>query len=250
MIKHSMGQPLIVRPSSRARSVGEVRPRPYHQRVDPSAVAAIRELVGPLAGRGGRVMLGITGPPGAGKSTLAEAVVADYGPPWVGRPVGGAVTVPMDGFHLSNVELERLGLADRKGAPETFDGYGFAALLERIRAGGHLVYAPMYSRVLHESVGGVIPVESTVDLVVVEGNYLLLPDEPWSTARRRLDLVVYLDAPDEPRIEGLLRRQEARGLGPEAAHDWVWRSDEANARLIAAGRDRADAILVRGTSTG
>lgn len=211
-------------------------------------VSRVRELVRPLLGRGGRVMLGITGPPGAGKSTLAEAVVADYGPSWGGRPDRGAVAVPMDGFHLSNVELERLGRADRKGAPDTFDADGFAALLARLRDGRHLVYAPAYSRRLHESIGGVIPVASTVDFVVVEGNYLLLPEEPWSGARQLLDLVLYLDAPDGPRIDGLLRRQEARGLDPESAHDWVFRSDEANARLIAATRSRADAVLVRGTS--
>ena len=184
-------------------------------------------------------MLGIAGPPGAGKSTLAAAVVVDHGP--------GAVVVPMDGFHLSNVELERLGLADRKGAPETFDGAGFAALLRRLRAPvrDEVVYAPEYSRVLHESIGGVIRVPSTVDLVVVEGNYLLLSTPPWSWVRPLLDLVVYLDAPDGPRIDGLLRRQAERGLDPEQAHDWVWRSDEANAKLVAATRERADAVLTR-----
>jgi pantothenate kinase len=182
-------------------------------------------------------MLGITGPPGAGKSTLAAAVVADHGP--------GAVVVPMDGFHLSNVELERLGLADRKGAPETFDGAGFVALLARIREREELVYAPAYSRLLHESIGGVVRVPSNVDLVVVEGNYLLLSTPPWSGVRPLLDLVVYLDAPHGPRIDGLLRRQAERGLDPVQAHDWVWRSDEANAKVVAATRERADAVLMR-----
>jgi pantothenate kinase len=200
---------------------------------------------------GRRAIVGIAGPPGAGKSTLAEAVVADYGPAWgAGRVAGGAVVVPMDGFHLSNVELDRLGLADRKGAPETFDGAGFVALLRRIRANEETVYAPAYSRVLHESIGGVIPVPSTVDLVVVEGNYLLLPEEPWSRARPLFDLVLYLDAPPAERVDGLVRRQRDRGLDEAAARDWVHRSDEANARLVAATRDRADAVVAREGRSG
>jgi len=203
-----------------------------------ASLAAIEPV---LARRPGRVMVGITGPPAAGKSTLAAAVTAALPT----RYAASAVTVPMDGFHLANSELERLGLAGRKGAPETFDGCGFVHLLRRLHDRDETVYAPVYSRVLHESIGGVIPVSPDVRVVVVEGNYLLLPDEPWVHVRKLLDLIVYVEAPDPSRYSSLVRRQLARGLDEPAAHAWVNGSDERNARLIATTSDRADVVLRR-----
>ncbi len=206
------------------------------RRLTPELLAAVRDLVEPRLAGGGRLMVGLVGPPGAGKSTLAEALAA---------AVPAAVAVPMDGFHLSNVELNRLGLTDRKGAPETFDAAGFVHLLRRLRAGDELVYAPAYSRVLHESVVGVIPVPVETRLVVVEGNYLLVPDPPWASVRGLLDLSVYLDAPPGRRIAGLIARQLAAGRTDDEAREWVHRSDESNARLIAATREFADVALTR-----
>lgn len=205
------------------------------------------ELIGALLGAGPRVMVGLAGSPGAGKSTLAEALARRFAEELA--PVGGpdaAVAVPMDGFHLSQRELRRLGLSHRKGAPETFDARGFVHLLRRLRTADELVYAPAYSRVLHESIGGAIPVLPTTRLVVVEGNYLLLPDDPWAAVPGLLDLTLYIEAPDLARVRGLVRRQRSLGLGADAARDWVERSDEANARLIEASRHRADVVLTRG----
>ena len=127
----------------------------------PTLVADARAAVAPLLGARTRVLVGLAGAPGAGKSTLAQALVDSFA---VEVP---SLVVPMDGFHLSNVELERLGLADRKGAPETFDAAGFVHLLQRLRASTELVYAPAYSRILHESIGGAIAVAPSVRLIVV-----------------------------------------------------------------------------------
>jgi pantothenate kinase len=211
----------------------------------PALLDSAYDLLAPLVcGQGHeRILVGIVGPPGSGKSTLAEALAARFSQKLGART---AMAVPMDGFHLSNVELDRLGLADRKGAPETFDGSGYVHLLRRLRSAvDELVYAPAYSRVLHESIGGAIPVGPQVRLVVTEGNYLLVREQPWAAVRPLLDLAVYLDVPDGARIPGLLRRQRARGLDEGAARDWVERSDEANARLVATTRQYADVVLTR-----
>ncbi|MCV2395520.1 nucleoside/nucleotide kinase family protein [Actinotalea sp. M2MS4P-6] len=192
-----------------------------------------------LAG-GGRTLLGIAGPPGAGKSTLAHAVVAALG--------GRAVLVPMDGFHLAQAELERLGRADRKGAPDTFDAEGFVALLTRLggqRPDDPVVYAPRFDRLLEEAIAGAIPVPGDVPLVVVEGNYLLHDDGAWGKVASLLDETWYLELDDEVRVERLVARHVAHGRSPAAAREWVLRSDEANARLVAAGRGRASRVVRR-----
>ncbi|WP_328632705.1 nucleoside/nucleotide kinase family protein [Streptomyces sp. NBC_00356] len=191
-----------------------------------------------LVASGPRRLLGIAGPPGAGKSTLAEALVDALG--------GAAVLVPMDGFHLADRELARLGRADRKGAPDTFDAYGYAALLGRLRTPnpGETVYAPCFERELEEPVAGALPIPPDVPLVVTEGNYLLLDEPPWSTAvRPLLDEVWWVDVDDAVRVERLIARHVAFGKSPERARSWVLRSDEANARRVASGRERADVIV-------
>jgi pantothenate kinase len=195
----------------------------------------LADLVAPLLD-GRRVIVGIAGAPGAGKSTLAVDLVHRLD----GAP---AVVVPMDGFHLSNEELARLDLAHVKGAPETFDAGGFVHLLRRLREAEELVYAPMFNRALEQAISAAIPVPSDVELVVVEGNYLLLSDHPWSLGRPLFDLAVYLDVPAVVRVPRLLARAAEGGRDAQAAYDWVHRNDEANARLIVSSRDRADVVL-------
>jgi pantothenate kinase len=190
-----------------------------------------------LADAGGRRVLGIAGPPGGGKSTLAARVARALGE--------AACVVPMDGFHLAGAELARLGRADRKGAPDTFDAAGYVALLRRLRDPREaVVYAPEFRREIEEPIAGALAIASGVPLVVTEGNYLLLEDPPWSEVRALLDECWYVAPDDRVRVDRLVRRHVRFGRSPEAAREWVLRSDEANARIIAATRERAD-VLVR-----
>lgn len=194
-----------------------------------------------LAARGPRRILGIAGPPGSGKSTLAARLAEALG-------AGRAVVVPMDGFHLAQGELERLGRTDRKGAPDTFDAAGYVALLRRLRVpDGPTVYAPAFDRSLEEPVAGSIPVAPEVPLVITEGNYLLHDGAGWAPVRQLLDEVWYL-APDETlRVERLVARHVLHGKDPSYARAWVAGSDEPNARLVARGRHRADLVVDTGT---
>ncbi|MGW6705923.1 nucleoside/nucleotide kinase family protein [Streptomyces sp. NPDC054956] len=190
-----------------------------------------------LAERGTRQVLGIAGPPGAGKSTLAALIGEALGPE-------RAVVVPMDGFHLAQAELDRLGRADRKGAPDTFDAAGYVSLLRRLRAPGEpAVYAPAFDRSLEEPIAGSIRVAQSVPLVITEGNYLLHDAPEWAPVRPLLDEAWYL-APDEAmRVRRLVDRHVRHGKDPAFARAWVARSDEPNARLVARGRHRADLVL-------
>ena len=196
----------------------------------PDALARVQALLA----HGGRRILGLAGPPGGGKSTLAAALLAAF--------PDDAQVVPMDGFHLANSELHRLGRADRKGAPDTFDAAGYIALMRRLRRAaddGETVYAPEFRREIEEAIAGAIAVAPTTRLVITEGNYLLLDDAPWRELRTVLDDTWYVGGDDALRRERLIRRHQLFGRGREAAVEWVERSDEANARLVAASRVNA-----------
>jgi pantothenate kinase len=195
---------------------------------------------------GRRAVLGIAGAPGAGKSMLAESLRAALAPlpPRPLDPHRWVASVPMDGFHLADVELDRLGLRDRKGAPRTFDVHGFVSLLRRLRADDEpMVYAPTFERDLEQPIAGAVPVPAAARLVITEGNYLLLDDGPWAAVRPLLDAAWYCAPDDGARLERLVRRHVASGKSPEAARTWAHGTDERNARLISATRHRADLVV-------
>ncbi|MEU1186415.1 nucleoside/nucleotide kinase family protein [Streptomyces sp. NPDC005859] len=196
-----------------------------------------------LAGDGRRrALLGLAGSPGSGKTTLAERLVRELngtGDPWVAH-------VPMDGFHLADVELDRLGRRDRKGAPDTFDAAGYAALLRRLRDetdGDDLVYAPGFERVLEQPIAGAVPVAPTARLIVTEGNYLLLASGAWVRVRAALDEVWFCELEERERLRRLVARHEEFGKGHDEAVAWVRGSDQRNAELVATTRKRADLVL-------
>lgn len=202
-------------------------------------MTAFAELVAraaALAVPGERHLLGICGPPGAGKSTLATRIVEALGE--------RAVYVGMDGFHLAQVELARLGRTERKGAPDTFDAAGYVHLLRRLRAhGDEVVYAPEFRREIEEPIACAVPVAPRVPLVLTEGNYLLLADPPWHRVRPLLDEVWFL-APDEGlRRRWLIERHRAHGRTLEQARERTFGSDEANAQRVNTSGHAADLVL-------
>lgn len=190
-----------------------------------------------LSSRGKRVMIGLVGAPGAGKSTVARVLQQSF--------AERSQVVPMDGFHLANVELKRLGRAGRKGAPDTFDSAGFVDLLKRLRhqAADEIIYAPEFRREIEEPIAGAIPVFAQTELIITEGNYLLLNEGHWAKVPALLDEIWYVDVDDELRIKRLTQRHEKFGRSKEEAVAWVMNTDEPNARVIAANKSKADLLF-------
>ena len=190
-----------------------------------------------------RALLGLVGCPGAGKTTVAEHLVAA-----VRAELGddAVAHVPMDGFHLADRQLDRLGLRDRKGAPETFDVDGYLALLRRLLdpAEQRTVYAPVFERDIEQALAGAVAVGPAVRLVVTEGNYLLLDRPAWRDLVTVLDETWFVDVDDEERVRRLVARHELFGKAHDAAVAWVATVDEPNAALVRSTRDRADLVVV------
>lgn len=185
-----------------------------------------------------RRILGITGPPGAGKSTIARAIIATLGPDL-------AALVPMDGFHLANRTLIAWGRRGRKGAWDTFDADGYVHLLRRLHHQTEdLVHAPDFDRDVDESIGSALPIRREVPLVVTEGNYLLSDRAAWPGVAPLLDECWYVDVDDELRLERLAARHRLFGLDAEQAATWARTTDQDNAVLVAASRGRADLVVI------
>jgi pantothenate kinase len=189
-----------------------------------------------LAAPGTRTILGITGAPGAGKSTVAEALLAGLG--------DLAVLVPMDGFHLANEVLLALGRRDRKGAPDTFDAAGYVALLERLRdQRDEVVYAPRFLRQIEEPIANSIAVYRSTPVLITEGNYLLVDDGDFARVRPLIDEAWFLVPDEDVRQERLIARHMSYGKDLDAAREWALGTDEVNARLVAATASQADHVF-------
>jgi pantothenate kinase len=206
--------------------------------VDPTRLAV---RVAALAASRARVIIGICGAPGAGKSTLAALVASEVNQD---RP-GVASVVPMDGFHLAKSVIAADERATRRGAPDTFDPDGYAALLERLREPGpDIVYAPEYRREIEDPVAGAIAVTRECRIVLTEGNYLLNPEPAWRRVRDCLDEVWYLEAPSEElRVEALIQRHQRFGKSAERARAHVLGTDQTNAASVATHQQDADLQL-------
>lgn len=202
------------------------------------ALGAARALLDEALRTGSRRLLGIAGAPGAGKSTLT-ALLADH------LPERSCVVVPMDGFHLADAALARLGRLERKGAPDTFDAAGYVALLQRLRTArprDPSVWAPTFERDLEQPLAGAIEVPAEVPLVITEGNYLLA-DGAFAPVRALLDASWFVETTAVLRRQWLVERHERFGKSPEQARRWALGPDEDNARLVAATRARAQLVV-------
>lgn len=201
----------------------------------------IRQAVADLRLRladGSRLLLGVAGAPGAGKSTFSASLADFFGP-------GAALVVPMDGFHLGNAVIDGTPLRQRKGAPDTFDVGGYFSLLQRLaRRDEDVVYAPDFRRSIDEPVAASIAVPASVPLIITEGNYLLAENPAWQRVRSQLDAVWFIDTPPALRLSRLVERHMVFGMDRPAAEAWANGSDEANAQLIEATRDRADRVIL------
>jgi pantothenate kinase len=203
--------------------------------IEISTVEAVRRARR-LAAGGRRTLLGIAGPPGAGKSTLARLIADDLG--------DHARLVGLDGFHLAQAELQRLGRASRKGAIDTFDAAGYVALLRRLRdATEEVVYAPEFRREIEEPIGSAVAVPRQVPLVITEGNYLLVEDGDWAEVRPLLDEAWYVTRDEEARRRSLVQRHIQFGKPPELARSWALGTDQRNAELVELTRAFADMLV-------
>jgi pantothenate kinase len=197
----------------------------------------IQNKIDQLLASGGRTILGLAGAPGAGKSTLAAQIAAALG--------SRCQVVPMDGFHLAQAQIDRLGLSSRKGSPATFDSAGYVALLQRIRhqQTDEIIYAPTFNRTLEEPIAGAIAVLPETELIVTEGNYLLLQDDVWRDVRPLLDAVGYVDVDTALRRKRLLARHRAFGRTEADALAWMAGNDDLNAAVIESGKGLADWVV-------
>ena len=184
-----------------------------------------------------RIIIGIIGKPGAGKSTLSSFLIENL-------PRESVVLVPMDGYHLSNKELDSLGRRDRKGAPDTFDSFGYAALLQRIATSNEDVYFPVFHREIEESIAAEGVVTAKTRIVLTEGNYLLHSQDGWKDVASILTESWYVEVDDVLRLERLVDRHHFYGKERQAAHDWAHGTDENNARLVEGTKKLAEFLVI------
>ncbi len=201
-----------------------------------SEIAHIAATLFKRAHHAQRFVVGIAGPPGSGKSTLSTAL-RDV------LPEGTAAVVSMDGFHFDDTVLEQRGLRARKGAPETFDFAGFEVLLRRLRAAEPDVAIPVFDRSIEISRAGAAIVGPDIKFILVEGNYLLLDEDPWRRLGPLFDFTIFVDVPREELERRLVQRWRDHGRTDADARNWIDTNDIPNIERVLAARRGADLTI-------
>lgn len=186
-----------------------------------------------------RFVLGIVGIPASGKSSLTvqlmeyiEAIAPSE-----------AALLPMDGYHLTNHKLDELGLRDRKGSPHTFDAEGYVQAIEAVKPAGVSLSFPVYDRAIHDPKPDAGQIESSHQLIVTEGNYLLLDQPPWDRLGQVINECWWLDTPTEQAKEWMIKRHVQGGRTEEDARSHYEHSDAANTQLILEHSREPDLII-------
>ena len=186
-----------------------------------------------------RFLVAIAGPPASGKSTLSEALCK-----YLNGVVGlRSVVVAMDGFHLDNDRLDDLKLRHRKGAPETFDFEGFAHLVRRIGTSDQTIYHPIFDRTLDKAIAGKGVIHPEDNLILVEGNYLLLDDQPWSNLASLFDYRIFIDSPVDVLRSRLIQRWLDQDFTLHDATARALANDLPNAKRVCERLVKADRLI-------
>ncbi|MFK0336725.1 nucleoside triphosphate hydrolase [Agrobacterium deltaense] len=182
-----------------------------------------------------RFIVAIAGPPGAGKSTLADALCDAL----LARGETAAV-LPMDGFHMDNGILEERGLLPRKGAPETFDVRGFLDIVSAVRKGGQEVLVPVFDRSREIAIASARAIAPETRFILAEGNYLLLDEAPWTTLSKSFDLTIFVGPSVDVLEERLRKRWQGYGLDEAAIHAKLFENDLPNGKRVIENARPAD----------
>jgi pantothenate kinase len=187
-----------------------------------------------------RSIVAIAGPPGSGKSTIAARIVDALN----SGERGSAALLGMDGFHYDDLVLNERGLRARKGAPETFDFAGLEHLLSRLRKNAEAAIAvPVFDRAIEIARAGALIIPQSTRFVIVEGNYLLLKQVPWTNLLRYYDLTVFLQVDDSVLRERLETRWRLLGYDNDEIQAKVVQNDLPNALLVRSQSQDPDFLI-------